>query len=604
MRNILFFFLFFQSSMLFAQPGEVPTVEVNGEKFHVHQVEAGNTLWGLKLMYGVEVDEILKVNPELNEGLKIGQEIHIPFIQPAQIEVTPVEYKVKKGETMYGLSRKFNTTVDRLIELNPELSEGLKKGQKILVPGKPSNDTEPPVLVIEEPIVTPNPFDTDSVKPNDNTEDVKITFSDSTIRHSVLAHETMYSISKRFMVSIETIMKENNLSSTKLKEGQVLIIPVKNERIEKVPIKTVDDIYNPESDDTIVFETKDRYKIAIMVPFFLDYGSGYSKNISSLATQFYMGASMAIDSLKKMGLNADVFFYDTKKDTNAVKSILKKSEFSEMDLIIGPFFSSTQKVVASYCKANKIKMVCPVSSKSSVLENNRLIYTSVPSDVTLIKGLAKYTLENNSGDNILLVKPTKKSDLVLYDAFKSAFDNTPIPNGNARPRLIETDISNMKLFIKRGQKTIFILPTNDRNTAMKFMNSLNRSSFRSKADDMFVYGTKEWVNFSDINNTYKNDYNFHYAGPNFIDYYSDEMMLMNETYRDLYKTDLAKMAVQGYDVMLYYSSLFFMNNSNVNLLMNNFNTDQVSDSDGFENTEVFIIRQEDYELINAEIIIE
>ena len=60
MRNILFFFLFFQSSMLFAQPGEVPTVEVNGEKFHVHQVEAGNTLWGLKLMYGVEVDEILK----------------------------------------------------------------------------------------------------------------------------------------------------------------------------------------------------------------------------------------------------------------------------------------------------------------------------------------------------------------------------------------------------------------------------------------------------------------------------------------------------------------------------------------------------------------
>ena len=172
--------------------------------------------------------------------------------------------------------------------------------------------------------------------------------------------------------------------------------------------------------------------------------------------------------------------------------------------IIGPFFKNTQEIVASYCKANKVKMVCPISSSSSVLENNKLVYTSVPSDVTLIKGLAKYTLKHNSGDNILLIKPTKKSDLVLYEAFRSAFNDTPIADGASRPRLVETDISNMKIFIKRGQNTIFILPTNDRNTAMKFMNSLNRSSFRSKADDMFVYGTKEWVNFSDIHNTYKN----------------------------------------------------------------------------------------------------
>lgn len=604
MRNILILFLLLQSTMLLAQPGQVPTAMIEGEKYHVHQVEAGNTLWGLQQMYNVKVEYILKANPELEEGLKVGQKINIPFVIEEQTLIEPVEYKVKKGETLYGLSRKFDTTVDHLIALNPELSEGLKKGQKILVPGKPSNDIEPPVLVIEEPNVTPNPFVTDSIKPNEIIEDVKITFSDSTIRHSVLAHETMYSISKRFMVSIETLMKENKLSSTKLKEGQVLIIPVKNERIESIPIKTVDENYNPESNDSIIFETKDRYKIAILVPFFLDYGPGYSKNISSMATQFYMGASMAIDSLKKMGLNADVFFYDTKKDTNIVKSILRKSEFSEMDLIIGPFFSNTQKVVASYCKVNKVRMVCPVSSNSSVLENNRLVYSSVPSDITLMKGLAKYTLVHNSADNILLIKPTKKGDLILYEAFKSAFYDTPIEDGITRPRLIETDISNMKIYIKRGQKTIFILPTNDRNTAMKFMNSMNRSSFRSKANDMFVYGTKEWANFTDINNTYKNDYNFHFAGPNFIDYYTDEMIEMNEAYRGRYDTDFAKMAVQGYDVMLYYSTLFFLNNSEVNLFMNNFNAKQISDKDGFENTEVFIIRQEEYELINAEIVID
>ena len=604
MRNILILFLLLQSTMLLAQPGQVPTAMIEGEKYHVHQVEAGNTLWGLQQMYNVKVEYILKANPELEEGLKVGQKINIPFVIEEQTLIEPVEYKVKKGETLYGLSRKFDTTVDHLIALNPELSEGLKKGQKILVPRTAITEIEVPIEIVDETIESINPFVFDTIKPNKISEDVKITFSDSTIRHSVLAHETMYSISKRFMVSIETLMKENKLSSTKLKEGQVLIIPVKNERIESIPIKTVDENYNPESNDSIIFETKDRYKIAILVPFFLDYGPGYSKNISSMATQFYMGASMAIDSLKKMGLNADVFFYDTKKDTNIVKSILRKSEFSEMDLIIGPFFSNTQKVVASYCKVNKVRMVCPVSSNSSVLENNRLVYSSVPSDITLMKGLAKYTLVHNSADNILLIKPTKKGDLILYEAFKSAFYDTPIEDGITRPRLIETDISNMKIYIKRGQKTIFILPTNDRNTAMKFMNSMNRSSFRSKANDMFVYGTKEWANFTDINNTYKNDYNFHFAGPNFIDYYTDEMIEMNEAYRGRYDTDFAKMAVQGYDVMLYYSTLFFLNNSEVNLFMNNFNAKQISDKDGFENTEVFIIRQEEYELINAEIVID
>ena len=95
MRNTLIFFLLLQSSMLFAQPGEVPTVDIDGEKFHVHQVEAGNTLWGLKLMYGVEVEEIVKLNPELKDGLKIGQKINIPFIVTEEIDI-PLDSEIKK----------------------------------------------------------------------------------------------------------------------------------------------------------------------------------------------------------------------------------------------------------------------------------------------------------------------------------------------------------------------------------------------------------------------------------------------------------------------------------------------------------------------------
>lgn len=612
MHKLLFILFLIQAPVLFAQPGVADVVEINGAKFYKHKVEAGNTLWGLQQMYDVPVEEILKANPELSEGLKVGQQINIPFSKDEAVkEAELIDYKVKKGETLYGISKKFDVSIDDLISYNPEIANGLKKGQLIKVPREFSNEEVVSDVVIPEvkvvdsiPSDIVNPFVTEPIGEEGLQEEITITFSDSTIRHTVLVHETMYSISKRFMVSIDEIMELNDLRSSNVKEGQVLLIPVKNERITKVPIKGADMIWNPESTDSIAFEKKEKYKIAIMVPFYLDYGDGYSKNISNLATQFYMGTSIAIDSLKALGLNAEVFYYDTKRDSLTVVSILKKPEFGNMDLIIGPFFNETQVVVAAFAKENKVRMVCPLMSNSSILENNRLVYCSVPSNITLMEGLASYTLENNAADNILLVKPTKESDLILYEAFKNAFYALPIEEGKKRPLLIETDISNMKIHIKRGVKTIFIVPTNDRNTAMAFMNSMNRSSFRSKTKDLYVYGTKEWASFTDINNIYKNQYHFHYAGPNFVNFYSDKMINMNERYRELYKTDITKMAVQGYDVMMYYSSLFLLGTPSVDLLMNNFNCTQVSNADGFENSNVFVVKQDDFELKDAQIILE
>eukprot|EP00353_Schmidingerella_taraikaensis_P014274 CAMPEP_0185594452 /NCGR_PEP_ID=MMETSP0434-20130131/74945_1 /TAXON_ID=626734 ORGANISM="Favella taraikaensis, Strain Fe Narragansett Bay" /NCGR_SAMPLE_ID=MMETSP0434 /ASSEMBLY_ACC=CAM_ASM_000379 /LENGTH=215 /DNA_ID=CAMNT_0028221797 /DNA_START=43 /DNA_END=687 /DNA_ORIENTATION=+ len=215
MRYILLTILFLQSAFLWAQPGVSPEKEIDGKRYYVHKVQAGNTLWGLQQMYGVKVDEIMAANPELSDGLKIGTSVLVPIPGGTSATVQEVEtnkYKVRKGETLYGLSRKFDTTVDELIRLNPELAEtSLQKGQFIQVPGKVE---EAEVVEVPDPIDTtvPNPFVTDTVKVDDeNSHVVSVAFNDSIAEHKVLAHETMYSISKRFMVPIETILKANGL---------------------------------------------------------------------------------------------------------------------------------------------------------------------------------------------------------------------------------------------------------------------------------------------------------------------------------------------------------------------------------------------------------
>ncbi len=604
MRLLLLILVLFCSLPIFAQPGVAKEISKDGKKYYEHKIEEGNTLWGLQTMYGVSVETIVAENPSLTEGLKVDQLVYIPIIETASSkEEVFSDYKVKKSETLYGLSKKFNTTVDRLIELNPELSEGLQKGQVIKVPGEyidteaEIEDTEPLEIKEVEIDEVPNPFIVETSDEEGVIEEVQITFSDSTIRHTVLAHETMYSISKRFMVSIDEIMKVNGLKSSTVKEGQILIIPVTSERIEKVGVKDVPGHLQNNGKGQVPFVQQDEYTIALFLPLYLEYGKGYSEYVADLSTQFYMGVQLAIDSLEAQGINAKIHVFDTRNDSITVRNILQKELFAEVDLIIGPLMGKEIKQVAQFCKERNIRMVCPVASNSEELEGNPYFYSSVPSNISLINGLAKYLAANHGNDNIVLVKPNDKGSLPLYEAFRKTYNEATATGG--RSHLVETTVDGFNAYIKRGVNTRFVIPSTDKSTAMKFMNNLNRSAFRSKADDLFVYGTKEWVNFTDVNNIYKNKYNFHYPSPNYLHYYQEDVVALNRVYRSKYKTDLTKMAVQGYDVMLYFCNYIFLENEDVNLIMNNFSMKQLSDTDGFENANGFIIEQEDFDLLNV-----
>ena len=584
-----------------AQPGVTPVVEKNGKKYYEHTVQTGNTLWGLQQVYGVSVEEIVAQNPTLTGGLKKDEKILIPVTKESIKKIPTSEYKVRKGETLYGLSRKFNISIDDLVALNPELKDaGLDKGQIIKIPLQ--DDEKEPTTVITRPKVelptTPNPFVVDTIVNEDGSEDQRsFQFSDSSIRHIVMTHETLYSVSKRFMVSVEEIMRLNGLTSTSIKEGQILIIPVKQERVERLEIKKVPEDKSDAPEGPLEFEPKEKYKIAVLLPFHLDGGDNYSSRVSQLATQFYMGAKLAVDSLEKMGLVADLILFDTKNDSAHIESILADTNFLTMDLVIGPFYEKHMKILSVYCKENRIRLVCPVSTSEEYLVNNRLVYESVPNSNVSMTVLAQHMLLYNAGDRIILVKPTLESDLEMYNAFRDAFQSSPVEG--VRPTLIESTLEGFTGQVGSGVKTLIIIPTNDQKTAVQFMNAIGRRGTRAK--NVYVYGTKEWENFSQINNMYKNKYNFRYGSSNFLDYYTDISINLNKMHRSYFKTDLSRMAAHGYDIVSYFSAEFFLTDVEKKpaLVMNGFDMKQVAPTDGYRNSHVFVIQQADYELFDT-----
>ena len=515
----MFSLLLFCTMSVFAQKDTLETELIAGKKYYIHIVQAGNSLWGIHKLYNVSVDEIVAANPGIESGIKVGQKISVPV---------PIEVKyhiVTVGETLYSVAKKYSVKTDDLIAVNPGTDNGIVIGQKLIIPADVINSGPTQNVGEKKEVIALSP--------------VKITFSDSIIQHVVLDHETLYSVSKRFMVSIDELKALNGLSSSKIKPGETLKIPVKKEKIEPVKIRELDKLIPSKSIDTLVyFPIKQRYKIAIILPFNLDKSVGYSENISDLATEFYMGAKLALDSLDAMGFKCEVQLLDGKNDTVSLKKILKKLDTETIDLII----------------------------------------------------------KNQS--QIILIKPSAAKDLLLYNAFRNEFLTGKY--SGTRPKLVEATVENFTTFIKKGSDVVLVIPINEKVPAIKFMNALNAAENKLTSSTIHVFGTKEWLGFDEIKPAFKNKYDFHCANTNDFNYKYEETEKLHYKYRSNYNADMSKFAVQGYDVVFYFCSQLLMRITPETMVMNRFNMRRKGQGNGYENSTSFIINHKDYQLINVD----
>ncbi|MCY4779461.1 LysM peptidoglycan-binding domain-containing protein [Sphingobacterium sp. UT-1RO-CII-1] len=157
-------------------PDSIGTEVIKGEVYILHRVEAKETYYALGRKYKAQVNQIMANNNK--KTLRPGDIIKIPTGKKANTETivateitpsttvaptaTPQEdqnpiltaYKVGNGETLYAISRRFNTSVDEIKKLNKLTSDSVREGQMLNIPNSDYHEPEPEIIT-PEPVATP-----------------------------------------------------------------------------------------------------------------------------------------------------------------------------------------------------------------------------------------------------------------------------------------------------------------------------------------------------------------------------------------------------------------------------------------------------------------
>ena len=471
-----------------------------------------------------------------------------------------LSYTVKKGETLKIIAKRIGVKTKELIRLNPDTGRKPAPETLIIIP---NNEYKPPTA--NDILVKTN----DSINTKDSTP-VKDTLVNTFVLHKVAKGDTYYSLTRAYNVSEEELKILNPLLDTSGLQLDMLL------KIKPIEEENNFLIYR----DTI--QENSSLKLAMMLPFrAVEYDTIDAKDIfknnrlANITTDIYLGASMAVDSLVKLGIDIELSVFDTGRKDTKLDSILAVTDFSNTDVIIGPLYSEEVPKVAI---RSSTPVVFPVySKKQNSFKSSKIIKTFADREVHQ-EALIEHIYDNYGSENILIIGDSSttsiknsnliKSRLLLHDSINEVqiiYPNLGYIRKDYVINALKAEVGNW-----------VILATDNRVISSDVINSLISLPVEEPEEDdeeddeeeeeeeesdepemqilpedtvIKVFGIFKSTQFDRIDNNKLAKLGFTYTSDTFTEEISPEIQLFNQQYLSKNHVYPSYYATKGFDIV-------------------------------------------------------
>lgn len=521
--KIFTFILLFSTVITFAQE----------KKYISYEVKKGETLKSIAKNYDLSTRDLARLNPGVSRKPVLGTVIIVPNKNYGKVTTVVKEednlYTVQPKETLFGISKKHGITIEELKAANPTLSNGLKIGMNLVIP-------KPTATQLKDTV--------------------------NYVLHKVIKDDTVFNLTKRYEVSVDDLILLNPSLKDGLNLGMLLKIkPIKIEEAKEIP-----------SDSLVVFNEKlilsKEIKVALLLPYQLnklndsivEESFAKSNSLVNIATDFHLGAKMALDSLKRKGLKINVSYFDTENSNQKLQLLLNRNQnFNTTDLIIGPLFFDKAHWIS---KRTKAEVIAPFPSKKQDKLNATNLIKTAPNRASHQERLLEHMEATYKGENILVIndgKATTQTQLWQMVKKIKTFDSIQTVTV-IKPE--EGYINRDKFFTKLDSlsNNWVVLISDENVTTSTTINNLKGFADRIEID---LFALNKGKNFNNINNSFLGKLNFTYPTSEFLNIEDPEISKFYNSFKKQHAAYPSKYAIRGFEVT-YDALVRLASSENVN----------------------------------------
>ncbi|WP_236262898.1 amino acid ABC transporter substrate-binding protein [Aggregatimonas sangjinii] len=502
-------------------PRDMETIDPND--YETYTVALKETRWSIAHKYGITIDSLLVLNPDLSKTsnyLREGQELKLPIKAGSSIKNQEtqlyVSYTVPAKMNFYQLEKKFGVKSDEIVRLNPQISEqgGLKEDMVIRIPQRKVEAGEV------------------------NT--------DNFIFYEVKPKQTEYSLTRKLGVTYKELLKLNPSLQDGLKAGMVLKLPktqtgnfeVRNSLVlDKIDLL---DSINPASKPKVLF----------LLPFRLDRMDMSSKanmedtiqkrNDASASLGLYSGALIAVDSIADLGISIDIKTLDNELSLAKTKELLARENMADYSAVFGPLDPPSVQEVATRAASVQVPVLAPIPVRS--LNSMPNVFFTYTGQQVLRDKMFSY-LDSLAIDKNIIVIADAKNDTVAK-MIMQRFPEVKRVELKEEEKNISMDLEEFTELLSTEQENWVFLETDNEKLVPSVSSILNSNNTEEIMVRMFTTNRNKAFDSDAISVSHLSNLNFTY--PSVYREVGNNSFV--KRYEKRFKSRPDRFAVRGFDI--------------------------------------------------------